>query len=319
MSPLMYLLIQNIRDGHNIQDEFISYYTASQSMLCISVVLMNIPSLPKVKKAVNKLINFLRFPSEGENGCSIRDGFRDLTIEEASGDIEFRNVSFRYPNSNIWILKNFNLKINAGTCVGIIGPSGYGKTTIIELLLRFYQPQSGEILISGIPISSFTIWSLRIAIGWVQQEPVLFDTSIAENIAYGNQFCTEQEILIASQNANAHDFICDLYHEGYSEDDLNQMQNSKFSTLPEGYHVNVGHKGSKLSGGQKQRVAIARCLVRKPCIFLLDEATSALDEESQEKVQNAFKKCCRGVTSIIIAHTESTQKMCDKVIDISKI
>ncbi|NXM11955.1 MDR1 protein, partial [Ploceus nigricollis] len=177
------------------------------------------------------------------------------------GNLEFKNVYFNYPSRpDVEILKGLNLKINSGQTVALVGGSGCGKSTTVQLIQRFYDPKEGMVTIDGQDIKTLNIRYLREVIGVVNQEPVLFATTIAENIRYGREDVTMEEIEKATKEANAYDFIMKLPN--------------KFETV-------VGERGAQLSGGQKQRIAIARALVRNPKILLLDEATSALDTESE--------------------------------------
>jgi len=218
---------------------------------------------------------------------------RQAQFEE--GAVTFKNVKFSYPlYPDRPILKGLNLEVGAGETVALVGPSGHGKSTVISLLLRQYDIQEGDILIDGISIKEMNISKLRSQFGLVNQEPSLFDASIRENIQYGHQEATPEEIEAACRAANIHDWIV---------------------SQPDGYMTECGVKGSKLSGGQKQRVAIARALVRNPKILLLDEATSALDTESEKLVQAALDKLLskRSRTTIVVAHRLSTIQHCDRI------
>ncbi|KAK9755082.1 hypothetical protein RND81_01G001300 [Saponaria officinalis] len=217
------------------------------------------------------------------------DDAKSEIVTDIKGDITFRDVSFVYPaRPDIIILKNLNLQIPAGKSVAVVGQSGSGKSTLISLIIRFYDPSSGSVLIDGFDIRTLNLKSLRRRIGLVQQEPALFSTTIYENIRYGNEDATEIEIMKAAKAANAHGFI---------------------SRMADSYDTRVGEKGSQLSGGQKQRVAIARAILKDPSILLLDEATSALDTTSEKLVQEALDKLMQGRTTIIVAHRLST--ICD--------
>ncbi|XP_046573597.1 ATP-dependent translocase ABCB1-like [Haliotis rubra] len=219
-----------------------------------------------------------------------------LQPQEVLGDIEFRDVGFTYPmRPDTQILNGFNLKVPKGKVVALVGPSGCGKSTTIQLLQRFYDPKDGQILLDGVDVRNLNIGWLRQHIGIVSQEPVLFATTIADNIRYGNVGIDRAGIEKAAREANAHDFI---------------------TQLPQGYDTIVGDQGGQLSGGQKQRVAIARALVRNPKILLLDEATSALDHESEAIVQSALEQAERGRTTIVIAHRLSTVKNADVIASI---
>uniref|UniRef100_A0A8I6AMR4 P-type phospholipid transporter n=1 Tax=Rattus norvegicus TaxID=10116 RepID=A0A8I6AMR4_RAT len=209
------------------------------------------------------------------------------------GNLEFKNVYFNYPSrSEVKILKGLNLKVKSGQTVALVGNSGCGKSTTVQLLQRLYDPIEGEVSIDGQDIRTINVRYLREIIGVVSQEPVLFATTIAENIRYGRENVTMDEIEKAVKEANAYDFIMKLPH--------------KFDTL-------VGDRGAQLSGGQKQRIAIARALVRNPKILLLDEATSALDTESEAEVQAALDKAREGRTTIVIAHRLSTVRNADVI------
>ncbi|KAJ2358679.1 hypothetical protein IWW50_002221 [Coemansia erecta] len=220
------------------------------------------------------------------------------TVEKIRGDISFRNIHFSYPSRpDVPILKGFNLEIRPGQKVALVGESGCGKSTTIGLIERFYDPAQGDVLIDGVNIKDYNIGSLRHRIGIVTQEPVLFSTSIMQNIKWGaidpeNNPPTDEEVIEAAKAANAHPFI---------------------SQLPDGYNTMVGEGGALLSGGQKQRIAIARAIVRNPDVLLLDEATSALDTASERLVQDALDKLSADRTTISIAHRLSTIRNCDQI------
>ncbi|XP_026226619.1 ATP-binding cassette, sub-family B (MDR/TAP), member 4 [Anabas testudineus] len=223
------------------------------------------------------------------------DGFKPDAIK---GNIEFKNIHFTYPSrADVKVLNNMSLSVRSGQTIALVGSSGCGKSTTIQLLLRFYDPQEGSVCIDGHDIRSLNIRYLREMIGVVSQEPILFATTIAENIRYGRPDVTQQEIEQAAKEANAYDFIMNLP--------------DKFETL-------VGDRGTQMSGGQKQRIAIARALVRNPKILLLDEATSALDAESETIVQAALDKVRQGRTTIIVAHRLSTIRNADVIAGFQK-
>ena len=253
---------------------------------------------------------------EGDNNSSIKDG--DIILSSTNNnDIEFKNVWFKYPNSgeNQWVLRGFSLKIESGEWVGVVGESGWGKSTLTQLLFRFYDVQSGSISVGGIWIKDLTLKSLRGNLGIVEQEPILLNWSIMENIIYGKPEAKSEEIVEAAGIGNACEFINKL-NESNLELNPNEVEDKRYGQLPLGYQASWGARGSKLSGGQKQRIAIARTIIRKPQILILDEATSALDLRSQEIVQNALDKAMKKCTSIVIAHRQSTLKNWDRIITI---
>nr|PNR36325.1 hypothetical protein PHYPA_022176 [Physcomitrium patens] len=214
-------------------------------------------------------------------------------LQEVKGEIELRHVVFSYPSRNeVPIFEDFNLRVRAGSSLAIVGASGVGKSSVISLILRFYDPLSGRVLIDGKDIRRLHLRSLRKHMGLVQQEPALFATSIYENIRYGKEDATESEIIEAAKVANAHTFI---------------------SALPKGYRTLVGERGAQLSAGQKQRVAIARAVLRSPAILLLDEATSSLDAQSEMVVQDALDQVMVGRTTVVIAHRLSTIQNADSI------
>lgn len=217
--------------------------------------------------------------------------------KEIVGHIVFRNVSFKYPLSKEYALKNVSFEINPGETVAIVGPSGAGKSTIADLVAGFWYPTYGDILIDGLNIKDFSLNSLRSQIALVTQDIVLFNDSVINNIKFGNMTSERQEVEKAAKMADAHDFII---------------------KLPEGYDSMVGERGVLLSGGQKQRITIARAILREPKILIFDEATASLDTESEEKIQRALEEMRKGRTTIVIAHRLSTIKRSDKIIVIDK-
>ena len=218
-------------------------------------------------------------------------------LESVKGDIEVKDVVFAYPTARDHLVCNgYSLTIEAGQTVALSGASGSGKSTIIQLIERFYDPLSGSITLDGVNLSTLNVHWLRQQLGLVAQEPVLFQGTVEENIRYGKRDATFADVEEAAKNANAHTFI------------IESLQN--------GYKTDVGIRGGKLSGGQKQRVAIARALVRKPAVLLLDEATSALDNESERIVQAALDEIMIKLkrTTIVVAHRLSTIRNADKIV-----
>ncbi|KAF9605325.1 hypothetical protein IFM89_015980 [Coptis chinensis] len=214
-------------------------------------------------------------------------------VPNVDGTIEMRGIEFSYPSRpSIIVFKDLNLKVRAGKSMALVGSSGSGKTSVLALILRYYDPKAGFVMIDGHDIKNLKLKSLRKHIGLVQQEPALFATSIYENILYGRDGASESEVNEAAKLANAHTFI---------------------SSLPEGYSTKVGDRGVQLSGGQKQRVAIARAVLKNPAILLLDEATSALDVESERAVQQALDRLMKNRSTIMVAHRLSTIKNADQI------
>ncbi|KAG6459009.1 hypothetical protein O3G_MSEX011164 [Manduca sexta] len=214
---------------------------------------------------------------------------------KGTGEASLQEIQFRYPTRPmIQVLKSFDLEIERGKTIALVGASGCGKSTVIQLLQRYYDPDEGIVAQDGIPLPKLRLADVRQSIGFVQQEPVLFDRTIGENIAYGNNSGKPNmdEIIEAAKQANIHNFI---------------------TSLPMGYDTNIGSKGTQLSGGQKQRVAIARALIRRPKMLLLDEATSALDTESEKVVQEALDAAKEGRTCVMIAHRLSTVRDADSI------
>ncbi|AQW93735.1 ABC transporter ATP-binding protein [Elizabethkingia anophelis] len=215
-----------------------------------------------------------------------------IPVSELKDRIEFKNVGFYYNKENL-ILKNFNLSIPKGSTVALVGQSGSGKTTIANLLARFYDVTEGAITVDGNNIKDLKLKEYRAILGMVTQESVLFNDTIYNNIAMGKENATREEIIEAAKIANAHQFI---------------------ESLPDGYETNIGDDGNKLSGGQKQRVSIARAVLKNPPIMILDEATSALDTESERFVQEALEKMMENRTSLVIAHRLSTIQKADWIV-----
>jgi subfamily B ATP-binding cassette protein MsbA len=213
-----------------------------------------------------------------------------LAVKKFSKEIEYRNVTFRYQEDDV--LKNINLTIPVGKTIALVGQSGSGKSTFVDLLPRFWEVNHGQILIDGIDIKDYKIADLRGLMGNVNQDPILFNDTFFDNIAFGDVNATEEEVISAAKVANAHDFII---------------------ASPEGYQTNIGDRGGKLSGGQRQRISIARAVLKNPPILILDEATSALDTESEKLVQQALENLMKNRTSIVIAHRLSTIKNADLI------
>jgi ABC transporter fused permease/ATP-binding protein len=232
----------------------------------------------------------------------LKEDIENVTIENdelksefrLNGNVSLKNIAFSYPSrKDVKVIKDLSLDAHSGQQIAIVGPSGAGKSTIVSLLLRFYQPDNGIITFDGRDANTIPLSQLRKQIALVPQDILLFGGSIYENIAYGKPDATEEEVIKAAQQANAHEFI------------------NKF---PEGYKTMVGERGVKLSGGQRQRIAIARAILKDPVILLLDEATSSLDSESEALVQDALTNLMKNRTSFVIAHRLSTIRSADQIL-----
>jgi subfamily B ATP-binding cassette protein MsbA len=224
-----------------------------------------------------------------------RDGSE--VLKPIGKEIEFRNVSFIYPSSNDMALKDINFKVQKGEIIAVVGKSGGGKTTLVNLLPRFYTPTEGQIYIDGVNISNVTSKSLRSQFGIVSQEIILFSDTVMANIQYGKPDASESEIIMAAKAAYAHDFIMEL---------------------PQGYDTVIGERGMRLSGGQRQRLSIARAILKNPPILILDEATSSLDTSSEMMVQRAIENLMGNRTTFVIAHRLSTIKRADRILVLDK-
>jgi ATP-binding cassette subfamily B protein len=255
-------------------------------------------------RPINRLISMIEQIQRGTSGFErfyqimliepkISSDDLAINLEEPKGKIEFKNVNFNYGKDKNQVLKNFNLLINPGEKIGLIGETGVGKSTISKLIPRFYDVNGGEVLIDGLNVKEYDVYSLRRAIGHVQQDVFIFYGTIRDNILYGNPEASDYEMIEACKKAKIHDFIM---------------------SLEEGYLTLAGEKGVKLSGGQKQRIAIARLFLKKPKIVVLDEATSALDNITERLIQEAFDELIKDKTAIVIAHRLSTIMNADRII-----
>ena len=245
---------------------------------------------------VQKLINFTE---QFQNGITGYERFREIVslepeIQEAEnpivpdslrGEVVFDDVGFRYEEGQSKVLSHVSLQVKEGEYVAIVGSSGAGKTTLCNLIPRFYEVTFGAVLVDGIDVRQYSLEGLRQNIGMVQQDVYLFAGTVFDNIRYGKPGATKEEVIEAAKNANAHDFIMGL---------------------PDGYDTNIGQRGVKLSGGQKQRLSIARVFLKNPPILIFDEATSALDNESEKVVQESLEKLAKNRTTFVIAHRLST-------------
>ncbi len=279
------VLVEGTLDG----ESFIAYMGLAYNILTPAKAISKASySIKKGNAAAERVLEIL----ETEN--SLKDIDKAIIKSSFDNEIKFENVSFKYEDE--YVLKDFSLTIKKGQTVALVGQSGSGKSTIANLVTRFYDVNKGTITIDGIDIKNLTKHSLRTQLGMVTQDAILFHDTIANNIAFGKEV-TEEEIVSAAKIANAHEFI---------------------SELPKGYQTNIGDSGNKLSGGQKQRISIARAVLKNPPIMILDEATSALDTESEKLVQDALEKMMQNRTSIVIAHRLSTIQKADTIVVMKK-
>ncbi|MBR6954997.1 MAG: ABC transporter ATP-binding protein [Clostridia bacterium] len=287
---IMYILVVvvgalQIIGGHLTVPDYTAY------LLYVSVLLT----------AIRRIVEFIEQFQRGMTGIErfyeimdapeeIRDAPDAVELSHVRGEVTFENVGFHYQGDETEVLHRLNLKVNPGQSVALVGPSGAGKTTLCNLIPRFYDVTDGRILVDGHDVRSLQQRSLRQAIGMVQQDVYLFSGSVLDNILYGKPGATRQEAIEAAKLADAHDFIM---------------------MLPDGYDTYVGERGVRLSGGQKQRISIARVFLKNPPILILDEATSALDNESERMVQRSLEKLAKGRTVFTIAHRLTTIRNAD--------
>ena len=289
---LMFGGFRVLRGNHFTTGDFITIVGAISSMYTpvkraisrYNEISMNIPSIGRIFEILDVVPEIADTPD-----C--------VKFEEFRSDITFENVDFRYKDNDEKILKNINMVAKKGETVALVGNSGGGKSTLVNLIPRFFDVDAGMITIDGINVKDYKIKSLRKKIGIVPQETFLFGGTVLENIKYGNQKASVEEVIEAAKKANAHEFI---------------------EKLEQGYETEIGERGVKLSGGQKQRISIARAILENPQILILDEATSALDNESEQLVQDALEKLMKGKTTFVIAHRLSTIINSDKIVVIQQ-
>lgn len=261
----------------------------SQLLRPIQGISSSIANMTKANVSLERINNIL------EEDERIIEKPQSIVIKDLNNSVEFKNVSFGYGQEVV--LNSINLRVKKGSSVALVGESGSGKSTMMDLLTRFYDVESGEVLIDGVNVKDLTIKSLRSLIGIVSQESILFNTSVTENIAFGDENPSIEKVIEAAKTANAYDFIMGL---------------------ETGFDTVIGERGNKLSGGQKQRLSIARAIYLDPQILILDEATSALDTESEQLVQSALERIMLGKTTFIIAHRLSTIINAEQIIVLSK-
>lgn len=306
-----YWNMATFHSGLTLFTAFINIAVIAGGGLFIANQIINIGDLLTFLLYVNTLIEPVRklinFTEQFQNGMSGFNRFYDILeiepdivdrsnaieLKDVEGRIEFKNVSFKYNNTLGDVFRNINLKVEAGEYLALVGSSGVGKTTMCSLIPRFYEVSDGTITLDDIDIRDVKLKSLRKNIGIVQQDVYLFAGTVFDNIRYGKADASEEEIIMAARNANAHEFIMEL---------------------PDGYHTDIGQRGVKLSGGQKQRLSIARVFLKNPPILIFDEATSSLDNESEKVVQESLERLAKDRTTFVIAHRLSTIKNAKRIL-----
>ena len=280
--------------GARIVDASLDLADLLTFLLCIGILI----------EPINRFGNFVRLYQEGITGFDrfmeilevepdIQDAADAIELTHVQGNVEFKNVGFKYKEDHDYVLKNISLEIKVGEYVALVGFSGVGKTTLCSLIPRFYEATEGKILLDGRNIRDIRLRSLRRNIGIVQQDVYLFGGTVSDNIRYGKLDASREEIIEAAKKANAHDFIM---------------------ALPDGYDTDVGQRGVKLSGGQKQRLSIARVFLKDPPVIIFDEATSSLDNENEKAVQDSLEKLTDNRTTLVIAHRLSTVRNAQRIV-----
>ncbi len=263
-------------------------------LLCVGILIEPIQRFGNFTRLYQEgFTGFERFMEVLEVEPDIKDASDAMELTHVLGNVEFKDVSFKYKEDHDYVLKNISLNIKVGEYIALVGSSGVGKTTLCSLIPRFYEINEGKILLDGRNIRDISLRSLRRNIGVVQQDVYLFAGTVSDNIRYGKLDASREEIIEAAKRANAHDFIM---------------------ALPHGYDTDIGQRGVKLSGGQKQRLSIARVFLKDPPIIIFDEATSALDNESEKAVQDSLEKLTDNRTTLVIAHRLSTVRNAQRII-----
>ncbi len=290
-------IVNLVAGGIFIYNGWISYVDFTAFVLFVNIFMTPIRSLINlIEQLQDGMSGFKRF-CELVDTPTETDAENAMALENVRGEIEFDHVTFSYTDNNREVLSDISLHIKPGKTVALVGPSGAGKTTICHILPRFYEIGDGSVRIDGKDIMGVTRSSLRRNIGIVTQDVFLFTGTIFENIAYGKEGATMEDVIKAAKLANIHDFI---------------------KALPDGYQTFVGERGVKLSGGQKQRISIARVFLKDPAILILDEATSALDNATEILIQKSLDELCKGRTTVVVAHRLSTVKNADEIVVIAE-
>ncbi|MAP11267.1 MAG: lipid A export permease/ATP-binding protein MsbA [Gammaproteobacteria bacterium] len=287
LAAVIVMAAQHAAEGTLTVGGFVSFFTAMAAIFSPLKRLTNVNSrLQKGLAAAKSVFAMIDEISEADNGTR--------TLDKPRGHVELKDVSFVYPDSDEVVLNNVNLTVTPGETVALVGPSGGGKTTLTHLIPRFHEASEGRVLLDGVDVRELTLQSLREQIALVSQEIVLFDDTVAANIAYGRRETTPQaEIIAAAESAHAMDFI---------------------RSLPQGLETRIGENGVRLSGGQRQRIAVARAFLKRAPVLIMDEATSALDNVSERHVQEALDALRNGRTTLIVAHRLSTVERADRIL-----
>lgn len=290
-AAVLFIGIRNVQAG---------VLTLGELLMVIAYIAQLYSPLKTISKTVGTLQSSLASIERSyeliDEAPEVRERPDALSIKRAAGEIEFRQVSFAYEDQTP-VLQDISFHIAAGMRVGIAGRTGAGKTTLVSLVARFYDPTVGEILLDKVDLRDYKLADLRDQFAIVLQEPVLFSTSIAENIAYARPGASEEEIIAAAQAANAHDFILNL---------------------PEGYQTTVGERGMRLSGGERQRISLARAFLKDAPILILDEPTSSVDVKTEAEIMDAMQRLMQGRTALMIAHRLSTLEKCDAILTLEQ-
>jgi ATP-binding cassette subfamily B protein/subfamily B ATP-binding cassette protein MsbA len=255
----------------------------------VTVIATSVTQLQNNLSGFDRVLDLLAEPREMVS----RPGAIAVAKSSVAGRITLRDVFFQYPKTDAVVLRDINLEIEPGEVIALVGRSGAGKTTLCNLIARFYDPTAGEVQLDGIDLRDIDVESYRHLLGIVEQDVFLFDGTVEENIAYANRSATRAEVERAARLANAAEFV---------------------EAFPDGYDTLIGERGVRLSGGQRQRLAIARAVLADPCIFILDEATSNLDSESEQLIQRGLSTLLRSRTSFVIAHRLSTIRNADRIL-----